>query len=149
MIWFGEKSFSLICYILAFHLCLSGGYDFSPDAQLFNVFSSSCCLTQGLSQGFVVVLLFFLFCINYLASSLISDADIALFVDDFLILTTAFKRGCWMTASQSVIKYVFDWSQQMKLNLNTSKSKVFPFSTWSNNGIWQPALFIGNQKNSG
>ena len=85
--------------MLAFHLCLSGGYDFSPGAQLFNVFSSGCCLTQGLSQGFVVVLLFFLFCINYLASSLINDAVIALFVDEILILTTACKREDAGTAS--------------------------------------------------
>ena len=26
------------------------------------------------------------------------------------------------------------------------KSQVFPFSTWSNDGTWQPAVFIGTQK---
>ena len=34
----------------------------------------------------------------------------------------------------------------MELNLNAYKSEVCPFSTWSNDSTWQPALFIGTQK---
>ena len=46
----------------------------------------------------------------------------------------------------SVVNSMLNWSQELKLNLNTDKIKVCTFSTWSNNITWQPALFIGNQK---
>ena len=60
--------------------------------QLFNVFSSSRCFTQGLPQGSVLAPLLFLFYINDLATTLTEDAVIAPFADDVSILTTARKR---------------------------------------------------------
>ena len=50
-------------------------------AQLFNVFSSIRCFTQGLPQGSVLAPVLFLFYIIDLASTLSNDAVIALFVD--------------------------------------------------------------------
>ena len=41
---------------------------------------------------------------------------------------------------------MLNWSQEWKLNLNADKSEVCPFSTWSNDSTWQPALFLDNQK---
>ena len=34
----------------------------------------------------------------------------------------------------------------MEIKLNTEKSEVCPFSTWSNDSTWNPAIFTGNQK---
>ena len=112
--------------------------------QLFNVFSSSRRFTQGLPQGSILVLLLFLFYINDLATTLNNNAVIALFADDVSILTTARKRED--TEAQSVVSSVVTWSQEWKLNLNTEKSEVCPFSTWSNDRSWNPTIFIGNQK---
>ena len=106
--------------------------------QLFNVFSSSRCFTQGLPQGSVLPPLLFLFYINNLASSLTDNALIALFADDVSILTTAHKREDAEAAAQSVVNSVFDRSQQWKVNLSADKSEVCPFSTWSNDSTWQP-----------
>ena len=114
--------------------------------QLFNVISSSRRFTQGLSQGFVLAPLLFLFYINYLASTLKDDAVIALFADNVSILTTACKRGDAETAAQSVLNSVVTWSQEWKLNLNAKKSEVCPLSTWSNDSSWNPAIFIVNEK---
>ena len=114
--------------------------------QLFNVISSSRRFTQGLSQGFVLAPLLFLFYINYLASTLKDDAVIALFADNVSILTTACKRGDAETAAQSVVNSVVTWSQGWKLNLNAKKSEVCPLSTWSNDSSWNPAIFIVNEK---
>ena len=97
--------------------------------QLFNVFSSSRRLTQGLLQGSILAPLLFLFCINDLASTLNDDAVIAVFVDDVSILTTACKRKDAEATAQSVVSSVVTWSQDWKLNLNAEKSKVCPFST--------------------
>ena len=78
--------------------------------QLFNVFSSSRRFTQGLSQGSILVPLLFLFYINDLATTLNSDAAIALFADDVSILTTARKREDAEATAQSVVKSVVTWS---------------------------------------
>ena len=114
--------------------------------QLFSVFSSSQRFTQGLPQGSVLAPLLFLFYINDLASTLNDDAVIALFADDASILTTACKREDAEAAAQSVVNSVVTWSQEWKLNLNAEKSEVCPFSTWSNDSSWNPAIFIDNQK---
>ena len=100
--------------------------------QLFNVFSFSQCLTQGLPQGSVLAPLLSLFYINNLASSLNDDAIIALFADDVSILTTAYKKEDAEAAAQSVVNSVVIWRQEWKLNLNVDKSEVYLFSTWSN-----------------
>ena len=114
--------------------------------QLFNVFSSSRRFTQGLPQGSVLAPLFFLFYINDLASTLNDDTVITLFANDVSILTTARKREDAETTAQSVVSSVVIWSQEGKLNLNAEKSEVCPFSTWSNDGSWNPTIFIGNQE---
>ena len=110
-----------------------------------NVFSSSHRFTQGLPQGSVLVPLLFLFYFNDLASTPNDDAVIALFAD-VSILTTAHKREDAEATAQSVVSYVVTWSQEWNLNLNTEKSEVCPFSTWSNDSSWNPTIFIGNQK---
>ena len=113
--------------------------------QLFNVFSSSSSFAKGLPQGSVLAPLLFLFYINDLATTLTDDAVIALFTDDVSILTTARKRKDAEATVQSVSPVV-TWSQEWKLNLNTEKCEVCPFSAWSNNSSWNPTIFIGNQK---
>ena len=113
--------------------------------QLFNVFSSSRCFTQGLPEGSVLALLLFLFYINNLASSLNDDAVIALFAD-VSILTTARKKEDAEAAAQTVVNSVLIWSQVGKLNLNADKSEVCPFSTWSNDSTCKRTVFIGTQK---
>ena len=114
--------------------------------ELFNVFSSSQRFTQGLPQGSILAPLLFLPYINNLASSLNDDAVIALFAGDVSILITARKKEDAEAAAQSVVNSVLIWSQEWKLNLNVDKSKVCPFSTWSNDSTWQPTIFIGAQK---
>ena len=110
--------------------------------QLFNVFSYGRCFTQGS----ILAPLLFLFYINNLASSLNDDAVIALFADDISILATACKKEDTEAAAQSVVNSVLICSQEWKLNLNTDKIEVCPFSIWSNDCTWKPALFIGTQK---
>ena len=114
--------------------------------QLFNVFSSSCRFSQGLPPGSVLAPLLFLFYINDLATTLDNDAVIALFADDVSLLTTPRKREDAEATAQSVVNSLVTWSQEWKLNLNTGKSELCPFSTWSNNSSWNPTIFIGNQR---
>ena len=74
------------------------------------------------------------------------DAAIALFADDVSILTTARKKENAEAAAHSVVNFFVIWSQEWKLNLNTDKSEVCPFSTWSNSNTWNLTIFIGTQK---
>ena len=99
--------------------------------------------TQGLSLGSILAPLRFLF---YMASLLNDDEAIALFADDVSILTTAHKKEDAEAAAHSVVNFVVIWSQEWKLNLNTDKSEVCPFSTSSNNNTWNLTIFIGTQK---
>ena len=92
-----------------------------------------------LPQGFVLASLFFLSCINNLASSLNNDAVIALFADDVSILTTARKKKDANVAVHLVVNSILNWSQEWKLNMNADKSKVCPFTTWFNGNTWQRA----------
>ena len=131
---------TFICWIRSFLTNRRG------HVQLFNVFSSSHRFTQGLPQGSALAPLLFLFYINDLATALKVDAAIDLFADDVSILTTACKREDAETTAQSVVSSVVTWSQEWKLNLNTDKREVCPFSTWSNDSSWNPTIFIGNQK---
>ena len=112
---------------------------------LFNVLSSSWHFDQGLPQGSVLASLLFLFYINDLASSLDDDAVIALFAD-VSILTMAQKKEDAEAAAHSVVSSVVTWIWEWKLNLNADKSKVCPFSTWSNDSNWNPSIFIDTQK---
>ena len=130
---------TFICWIRSFLINHRGR------VQLFNVFSSSQRFTQGLPQGSALAPLLFLFYINDLVSTLNNDAVITLFGDDVSILTIARKRKDAEAAAQSVVSSVVTWSQEWKLNLNSEKSEVCPFSTWSNNSSWNPITFIGNQ----
>ena len=114
--------------------------------QLFNVFSSSCCFTQGLPQGSILVPFLFLFYFNNLASLLDDNAAMAVFTDDVSILTTACKKEDAEAAAQSMVNSVLIWKQKWKLNFNIDKSEVCHFSTWSNNSTWHPAVFTGTQK---
>ena len=96
--------------------------------QLFNVFNSSRCFTQGLLQGSVLSPLLFLFYINDLVSSLKDGAVIALFADDISILTTPRKKQDAEAATQSVVNSVVILSHEWKLNLNADECEVCPFS---------------------
>ena len=107
--------------------------------QLFNIFSSSRYLPKAFLKAPCL-----LHC--YLASSLNNDAVIALFADNVSILTTACKTEAAEVAGQSVVNSVLIWSLQWKLNLNAEKSEVCSFSTWSNDSLWWPIIFIGTQK---
>ena len=131
---------TFICWIRSFLIDCRGC------VQLFNVFSSSRKFNQGLPQGSVFAPPLFLFYINDLATTLDNDTVIALFADNFSILTTACKREDAETTVQSVVNSVVTWSQEWKLNLNAEKSEVCPFSTWSNGSSWNPTIFIGNRR---
>ena len=96
--------------------------------QFFNVFRSSWRFTQGFSQGSVLVSLLFLFYITSLASSLNDNEVIALFANTVPILTAA-RKAENAVAAQSVVNSDLIWSQEWKLDLNTNKSEVGPFST--------------------
>ena len=95
---------------------------------------------------FFFALLLFLFYINTLAFLLNDNAGIAFSLDDISILTTDCKEKDATVSTQSIIDSLLIWSQNWKLNLNTDKSEVCPFSTCSNDSTWKPALFIGIQK---
>ena len=90
--------------------------------------------------------LLFHFYINNLASLLNDDAVIALFADDFSILTTARKKEDAEATAQSLVNSILIWNQAWKLNLNTDKSEVCPFSTRSNDSTWKSTVFTGTQK---
>ena len=92
--------------------------------QLFNVFSSSWCFTQGLSQGSILAPLLFLFCTNNLASSFNDDPVVALFAQDVSILTIVCEKEAAETTAQSVVNSVLIWIQEWKLNLNYGKSEA-------------------------
>ena len=64
----------------------------------------------------------------------------------FLFLTMAQKKEDAEAAAQSVVSSVVTWIWEWKLNLNADKSKVCPFSTWSNDSNWNPSIFIDTQK---
>ena len=145
-----EKNYYFTCWALVSLLHLSVGFSLSSmTAELVcnsNVCSSSQCFTLGLLQGTVLTLSVFLFYINNLASSCNSNAVIALFADDVSNLTTARKKEDAEAAAQSVVISVLIWNQEWKLNLNTDKIEVCPFSIWSNGSTWQHAFFVGTQK---
>ena len=111
--------------------------DCRAHVQLFKIISSSRHFTHGLPQGPVLAPLLFLFYINNLV------LIIKLLANAIMIFTTTHKGEDVEAAPQSVVKSVFDWSQQWKLNLNADEKELCSFSTSSNNSTWQPALFIG------
>ena len=98
--------------------------------------------TQGLPKGSVLAPLLSLFYLNNLASSLNDDAVIALFADDFSILTTPRKKEDDETATHSAAKSVVTWSKKWKLSLSAEKSEVCLFSTWFNNSIWTHTILL-------
>ena len=51
-----------------------------------------------------------------------------------------------VTAVQSEVNKVYDWSEMSKLNLNEDKNECYPFSTWFNDSKWRPSLTIGWQQ---
>ena len=85
--------------------------------QLFNVFSSSCCFTQGLPQGSILVPFLFLFYFNNLASLLDDNAAMAVFTDDVSILTTACKKEDAEAAAQSMVNSSVDLETKMEIKL--------------------------------
>ena len=76
----------------------------------------------------VLAPLLFLFYINDLASLVNKNAVIALLADDISILTKACKKEDAEAATQSLVNSIVILSQELKLNLNTDKSEVCPFS---------------------
>ena len=76
----------------------------------------------------VLAPLLFLFYINDLASLVNKNAVIALLADDIFILTKACKKEDAEAATQSLVNSIVILSQELKLNLNTDKSEVCPFS---------------------
>ena len=48
--------------------------------------------------------------------------------------------------AQEVVNIVSTWSKAWKLTLNSSKSEVGFFSTWSREANWEPAIFADNEQ---
>ena len=129
---------TFICWICSFLI------DCRVGVQLFNVFSSSHCFTQGLPQRSVLAPLLFLFYINDLASTLNDDALIALFADDVPILTAARKREDPEATAQ--VNLCCDLEPGMEIKLERWEKWVMPLLYLVKHRFWNPAIFIGNQK---
>ena len=113
--------------------------------MLHNTNSISRVFQQGLPQGSVLAPLLFLFYINSLADHLPDDVLLAMFADDVSLLTTARNRTDAESTLQTAISSVVDWSHEWKLQLNTDKCEVSPFSTWTNDGKWAPTITINDK----
>ena len=100
-------------------------------------------MRQGLPQGSVLSPLLFVLYINNLAKLLPEEATNALFADDVTTACTDRRKEEAERLAQRVVDIVVNWSEEWKLKLNSSKSEVGFFSTYSHDAKWEPSITIG------
>jgi ribonuclease HI len=108
--------------------------------------SKSRIMRQGLPQGSVLSPLLFITYINNLANLLPESETIAMFADDVSILSTRRSREEATKAAQAAVDIVVAWSKEWKLTLNSSKSEVSFFTTWTHEATWKPTVLVGGEK---
>ena len=121
--------------------------------RLHNEMSGKRCLRQGVPQGCVLSPLLFLFFINNLAERLVSeDPDMAaklilsLFADDVTILARNHSPDVAQEVAQWAVDVVSNWSSEWKLGLNTTKSEVAFFSTYTKEAEHKPTITINGER---
>ena len=107
-----------------------------------NATGGSRWMRQGLPQVCVLVPLLFMFYINNLAKKLPDSSTIAMFADDVSILGTSESRQTAQDTVQAVVDMVVEWSKGWRISLNTGKSEVGFFSTWTKEANWVPTITI-------
>ena len=108
--------------------------------------SSTRNMWQGLPQGSVLSPLLFIIYINNLASILPDSETISMFADDVGILVTRRTTAEAEKKAQEVVNLVVEWSREWKLTLNSTKSEVSCFTTWTHEvNSWEPTITIGDE----
>jgi len=140
-----EKGVPLIC-LKWIHGFLSNR---QAKVRLNGTLSCFKTLRQGVPQGCVLSALLFLFFINNLAETLITqfgddawDILFSLFADDVSILCRDSDRESAAATAQIAVDIIARWSAEWKLELNASKSEVSFFSTWTKEFKWEPSITI-------
>ena len=114
--------------------------------RLGDATSSARIMRQGLPQGAVLSPLLFVLYINNLAKLLPEEATNALFADDVTTACTDRRKEEAERLAQRVVDIVVNWSEDWKLKLNSSKSEVGFFSTYSHDAKWEPSITIGGSR---
>ena len=114
--------------------------------RLGDATSSARIMRQGLPQGAVLSPLLFVLYINNLAKLLPEEATNALFADDVTTACTDRRKEEAERLAQRVVDIVVNWSEDWKLKLNSSKSEVGFFSTYSHDAKCEPSITIGGSR---
>ena len=102
--------------------------------------SKARIMRQGLPQGSVLSPLLFIMYINNLAILLPESEMTSMFADDVSILSTRRSKEEAARAAQKVVDIVVVWSKEWKLTLNSTKSEVSFFTTWTHEAAWEPSI---------
>ena len=104
--------------------------------------SKARIMRQGLPQGSVLSPLLFIMYIDNLAKLLPDSETISMFADDVSILSTRRSKEDAEKAAQEVVDIVVVWSKEWKLKLNSTKSEVSFFTTWTHEASWKPSIVV-------
>ena len=110
--------------------------------RLGDATSAARTMRQGLPQGSVLSPLLFVLYINNLAKLLPEEATNVLFADDVSAVCTHRIREEAERMAQEVVDIVVPWSVEWKLGLNSGKSVVGFFTTWTHESRWEPNITI-------
>jgi hypothetical protein len=108
--------------------------------------SKSRIIRQGLPQGSVLYPLLFIMYINNLAVLLPESETIAMFADDVSILSTRRSKEEATRAAQAAVDIVVKWSAEWKLTLNSTKSEVSFFTTYTHEAKWRPVISVDGKR---
>ena len=108
--------------------------------------SKSRIIRQGLPQGSVLSPLLFIMYINNLAVLMPESETIAMFADDVSILSTRRSKEEATRAAQAAVDIVVKWSAEWKLTLNSTKSEVSFFTTYTHEAKWKPAISVDGKR---
>ncbi len=106
----------------------------------------SAPLRQGLPQGAVLPPLLFLLYIDDLRSVVPETVKVALFADDFSLISSYHNKLVAEKEQQRAVTAVAEWSTSKKMVLNADKCEVALFSTNSHKANWQPTLIDNNTR---